>query len=324
MLAKLADGMKIRCFCRLVNSFCKGKSDLIMVCWADSISFRTINDTQSALPILLIKENFFDEYEFTHNENKFTAEIPVSYIKYALKYALFPSSIIININSENSTLTIEMVDYYEISHKWVFALNETIVYNAVYDMTEVTGSLTCRWDIFDGMDKAFKGNEMVTLHFNKKNKRHPIVFHTQELFYKDKVSCILRLESSENCDLKASDEMKITFSLSDFIFAIKICSVLSQKANIYCIGPGSPLIIKADMPNNISFEMALGTSRDEEEEDNENQEEEGKASLFNKKGPVVFVPNKNSYLSDEEEFSAKGANTTPTSKRVTFPPPSFK
>jgi hypothetical protein len=50
--------------------------DLIFEGRADSISFRSLNQTQSALPVIQILKPFFDEYRYTHTHNHLAYQLP--------------------------------------------------------------------------------------------------------------------------------------------------------------------------------------------------------------------------------------------------------
>lgn len=331
MIAKLLDGMKMRCFQRIVRTLSKAGSSFVIVAWNESISIRSINEYQSALPIVQLKSNFFDEYKFTHKDSQLSFEVESYPFKQSLLLsnlsAVTPQEIVLSV-SDNNRNTVEksnnslefkinVIDYFEINHIWEFhiTMNVTIL-KAVVDMSTVSSTLTCRCDIFDGIDQIFNKNNMVSLHIinprsknskvkKVKDKKYPVMITTEKLIYDDCLATILKFEMNDklaiefddelfdkHCDLGDS-ELELSFSLADFLIGIKIGSILSQKVTIHCSSPGNPIVIKSSMPNAASFEMTIASCRgdskskySDDEEINENE----RTRKRNKNTPIVYAP----------------------------------
>lgn len=325
MIAKLIDGMKMRCFQRIIRTLCRAGSNFVIVAWNDSISIRSINEYQSALPIIQFKSSFFDEFKFTYPESQLSFEVPSNAFKYSLlsfQPGVTPEKVILSvsftsIDNENGSpesnikFNINVFDYFEINHNWEFYVskNATIL-KAVVDESNLSSTLNCRCDIFEGMDKIFRKNSMITLHVNspkskmKKDRKYPIMFTTERLNYDDCVASILKFEVNDKLTIDFNEEsfnkqsdlndntMKLTFSLFDFLIGVKIASNLSQRVTINSSSPGNPIIIKASMPNAASFEMTIATCIDDDQS-NESDEEENKIEnqrKRNKNNPIVYAP----------------------------------
>lgn len=328
MIAKLTDGMKIRCFQNIIRTLCRVGSNFVIVAWNDSISIRSINEYQSALPIIQFKSSFFDEFKFIYAESQLSFEVPSNAFKYSLvsNQPMMPPEKIILTADNNATdkklkFTINVFDYFEINHYWEFDILENAsILKAIIDESNISSTLTCRCDIFEGMDRMFSRNSMVTLHIIntrskncklKKEKRYPIMFTTEKLNYNDCISSILRFEVNDKltidinreifdkqCDLN-DNTIKLTFSLLDFLIGVKIASILSQKVTISSSSPGSPLVIKASMPNSISFEMTIATCLDGQSTDSDDEENKVENNRkISKNNPIVYAPSE----SEREQY----------------------
>ena len=319
------DGMKMRCFQRIIRTLGKAGSNFVMVVWNDSISIRSINEYQSALPIIQFKSSFFDEFKFTYNESQLSFEVPSNAFKYSLllsnQSAITPEKIILSISIDKNEsiendfkFTINVFDYFEINHYWEFYVTKNAsVLKAVVDPSNIISTLNCRYDIFEGMEKIFNKNNMITLHIyntkkpkTKKEKKFPIMFTTEKLNYDDSVASILRFEINDKLNIEIDDEsfdlecnlengaLKLSFSLFDFLIGVKIASILSQRVIISVSSPGNPIIIKASMPNAASFEMTIATCIEDNKSKQTDDEDDGKEyenpRKTNKNNPIVYAP----------------------------------
>ena len=283
MFFQLSDGLKLKAFQRLVCYLSRTGTSLIISSSSDSFSLRALNEGESALPHIQIKSSFFENYKYTHKKPRITIEISASPIKYALKTAFFNGELNFTINKVTKYVDIKWNDEYDITHIWNVPYNKSKTMNAVYDENLIRASLTCRWDIFAGLEQAFKGNQLIILRFNSKKDRFPIELRTRDCVNEKIISTFVRFEKNDKCDPQFSEDLEVTFSLNDFTNGIYLSSIMSQRVNIYCIGPGNPLIMRASMPNMITFEMVLATSNDDDSE-KETEDFDGQ------KEPVIYVP----------------------------------
>jgi hypothetical protein len=130
----------------------------------------------------------------------------------------------------------------------------------------------CRYDVFDGLSEAFRGNHNVFVEITKKDGSMVFSSTRDE---DDVLSSTLSIKKSERCETQISheiDELRVSLSLGDFIVAVKIVKILNQRMSIYLVGPGFPVIIKSALPNQVQFEMPLATALDQDAEEETHEE----------------------------------------------------
>jgi hypothetical protein len=144
---------------------------------------------------------------------------------------------------------------------------------AKYDLNEEIVQVQCRYDVFDGLSDAFRGNLRVWLEVSREDES--LVFKSTK-DGEGVLSSTLSIKKSDRCDTQIArgvDNVRVSLALGDFIVAVKIVKILNQRMSIYILGPGLPVVVKAGIPNQVSFEMPLATAVDEEIEQETDQQD---------------------------------------------------
>lgn len=335
MIATIADGMKIRYFQKLIRNLSKVSSNLIITAQDTSLTFRAINQYNSALPIIEFKTDFFDEYRYRYHKPRVSFEVPTINFKYSFSAAFNPTGasfteITLDLRSQSSQtkeendfhLLINCIDVYNILHNWSFDVAECLnVVKAVVNMSNVSTTIDCRCDIFEGIKNIFKSTDIVSLRIynnqsnSTKTKKSKFQMTTESLNSNDSVASILNFELNDKCKMFIdsdnfenneyieSDEMKLNISLTDLLVGLDLASILSQRVLIYGTSPGFPIILKASMPSLISFDMTIASSSNEtsgrESQDTEisSSKKSSEFELAEKTGkvnsqtnPIVYAP----------------------------------
>jgi hypothetical protein len=303
MLFSLEEERKIRALAQIYSCLRKIGDDLIIDARADSISFRALNETQSALPVIQVHKYFFDQYQYSHNQVQLAYQLPVQWVIGALRCNSHLVAVNFSIHAETRTLTITLFDSVQIKHEWTLYLEQVAIMNAVFDMSETVATLHGRIDLFHGTEAAFKRNENILFSLRRRAREKWCVIMSQsECNDMSDRSCTFTIQSNDNCDITISDdhdELSLSFSRRDFCVGLAIAAVLAQRAAVHCIGPGSPVMMKASMPNSMQFQMAIATAiaDDEDGQKGEPQEE-----------PLLTIP-------DREDRRTATAQRTFATKR---------
>lgn len=259
MICEIFDLQKIKCFRDIITNLCNIGNDIIMEVKRDYLSFRTINDLRTALPIIRINSVFFDNYEYKGSEMIF--EITSKWLKMALKYVTHMVNIKMEMIPDSFHFNLKILDCNEIEHICLLNIQNTDLPNALFDYSKVNVSLVCRTNVFYDVKKAFKCCNNVYLELNRINKMKCLIISSIESD-KDLRSCKLLIQRNDECDpifLNDSSIVKLSFSALEFKQCLSLCSLISQKISIYVIEPGYPIMIKASLDKLISFEMTLST-----------------------------------------------------------------
>ncbi|OHT16862.1 hypothetical protein TRFO_41507 [Tritrichomonas foetus] len=248
--------------------------DIIIVVDQNSISFRALNSTRSALPKIIFRDSFFRIFKYITDEENIVLQIPASSLILTYKNVTSPLSFTLKVD-EGSLQTLRVIfrDKYSIFHKWEFSSCSTTLLNAVFDLDDTVAQVKCRFDVFEGISEAFKKINSIFLNINKKDKIESINFMTSDKKFKETnggLNSTLTIHKSERCETILADninEIQISFSLQDFITGIKISKLFSQYFTMHILGPGQPIILKASSTNIVSFEMPLATTADHDLEE---------------------------------------------------------
>lgn len=266
MYAELQEQNSIKSFQQIISSLRKIGDDIVLDVTSEAFSLRSLNATRSALPIVKLKSAFFRTYRYSSLKDSLAYQLPAIAMITAFKNVSSPSLLSFSLDDDTHCFVISMIDKYQIEHDWEFILEQSILMNAVYDINETTVNISCRQDVFDGLSVAFKGNQNIYLELNRNDKKKTLFFRSsqnEELV----LSSTLMIHKSDKCETQICsselEELKLSFNLSDFLVAIKLSKIFSQRMLIHLIAPGHPIIIKSQLANLISFEMALATAVDE-------------------------------------------------------------
>jgi hypothetical protein len=278
MFAKVDDERKLRALLQVFSGLRKIGDDLIFEARADSISFRSLNETHSALPVVQILRPFFDEYRYTNTHAHMAYQLPSQWAIAALRCTSHPTTTTFAISVDTNTLTITVCDAAQIKHEWCLYLEETSILNAVFDMSDVVATIQGRVDIFHETENAFKRSERIEFVLRRRGRERSCLLSLPETDDKDARCCTFTIQSNDNCDITFYDErdnVSLSLARSDFCVGLTIATVLSQRITLHCIGAGYPVMMKASTPNSMQFQMAIATAIGEEEgpekEDLENE-----------------------------------------------------
>ncbi|OHT16455.1 hypothetical protein TRFO_02721 [Tritrichomonas foetus] len=295
MEAEICDFQSIKAFQFSLSSLKKISDDIIIDVSPDTFSLRSLNSTRSALPIISFKPFYFKKYSFIASEH-FVCQIPTSSILMAFKNAVNPTRLIFFVDESNLfNFVLKIYDKFGIEHKWEFPASSTQLLTAVVDLTETTASVKCRYDAFDGLSEAFRNINNITLFLND---THSLAFKSftgtdnsqsleSTLIIHRSERCDIQVYEDFECDGNHNNDIHVSFSLHDFIVALKIAKLISQQLNFYIIGPGMPIVIKASSSNLVTFDMPLATvaeydlndSYDDSNHDNNQRIKKPKSSL---------------------------------------------
>jgi hypothetical protein len=263
MLAKLDDERKVRALTQLFSCLRKISDDLIIEARADSISFRALNETQSALPVIQVNSSFFEEYHYTHRQAQLAYQLPCQSVVSAMRSHSHSNEVTLSISTERRVLTITVFDRVQIKHEWSLYLERTSIMNAVFDMADVTGTLLGRVDSFSGTEAAFKRNENIVFALKRRGREKSCVLTTTDEKDTSARLCTITISANDNCEISLSegrDEVSLSFSRRDFCVGLAIATVLAQRVTFHCIGAGYPVMMRASMPNAMQFQMAMASA----------------------------------------------------------------
>ncbi|KAK8894163.1 hypothetical protein M9Y10_022596 [Tritrichomonas musculus] len=254
------------------KSLRKINEDIIMTISSDSISFRSVNSSRSALPIINFHPNFFKIFNFNTIRERIIISIPASSIIMSFSKALCPTNLKMSIKDcDIHLLLLTLVDKFGIAHNWEFPSSETSLISAVVNLDETIFQIKCRNDVFNGISDVFKSDNTIILDIkNGEKNSHTLNFKSNLQNGDISLSSTLTLYKCEKCDTIYSDdikEMQISFFLHDFIVGIKLAGLFAQFLYLYIIGPGQPVVIKSSSTNLFEFEMPLATTSIDKEEE---------------------------------------------------------
>jgi len=270
MESLIKDSKKIKLLLQVLVSLRKIGEDLKFEITDDFITLRTLNSTTSALPVITLKQPFFTHYRYFHSDEQILFQVPVQYVIAALRSVTNAESLSFKVEETPPKLSIGLKDRDGISHTWEVFTSDATVICAVYKIESAPVFVECRCDVFDGMASAFKGNENIFLEVKRLESQQTGMQISSAV--ESNLATSLSISNSDHMISRFKDEssqIRLKFSLADFIVAIKLSSILSQKMEIYLLEPGYPVVIKSTMHDQMSFEIALATATDEYNDDSE-------------------------------------------------------
>jgi hypothetical protein len=283
MEADLDDPVQIKSLQLIISGLRKIGDDILLEAEYDQFSLRALNSTRSALPVVNFKREFFRNYAYTAKGCSITSQIPAQALITAFKLVMQPTSLTMSIH-DSSIFNLGLIDRYGIRHEWELCLGETSVVRASYDLDTAAAQVQCRFDVFTGLSDAFHGHQSVTLEMAKSDPLGDMTFRTG-IGDQLGLSSLFSIRRSDYFETQISEEidrLSVTFTLADFIVAIRIAKVLNQRLTLYITGPGHPIVVKAVLAGQIHFEMAIATSADADSDDDEDAQPEvatGSSSL---------------------------------------------
>ncbi|OHT01794.1 hypothetical protein TRFO_07340 [Tritrichomonas foetus] len=335
MNAEISEPQAIASLKLIFSALRKISDDLILCFDEEKFSIRSLNSTRSALPVIKFKQDFFKTYKYFSVQEKIVAQIPVAAIIMAFKNASNPTLLSFQIpDSDSYQFIVSLVDKYTITHTWEFPLSEAHFLNAIFDLNETCVEVKCRFDVFNGLSEAFKNINTIYMDINSNSKKGAIYFKSSSSDDSNgSLSSTLKIQKSERCEVQISEDvtqMQIAFSLPDFIVGVKIAKLLSQFFTIHIIGPGQPLILRANSTNLIQFEMPLATvSEADDDEDNQTEQAANEESTdINQNDNYDFSNNYNSRYNNankdndnDGQFTSNSAEMSQVSAWQINPPP---
>lgn len=272
---EIADQNSIHTLQVTFSSLRRINEDIILNASSNEISLRSVNDSRSALPIIIFHTQFFKIFNFNSSLEKIIISIPASSIIMAFKKALSPTLLKMHINdADRHILYLTLVDKFGISHNWEFPASETSSLSAVVDLNDIKFQLKCRYDVFNGLSDVFKNESTIILDI-KNGIKAPNTLNFRTNFRnndENSLSSTLTIFKCEKCDTVYSDdikEMQISFFLRDFLVGIKLAALFAHYIFLYVIGPGQPIVIKSGYQNIFEFEMPLATTSIDDNDENE-------------------------------------------------------
>lgn len=153
-----------------------------------------------------------------------------------------------------------------ITRVWEFFLEKATLLTPVFDNSDVSATIHCRHDMVNGFNTVFKHLKQIKVSCN--NSASKVITVSSPYAEDDAINSTLSIDRNSFCDVAFSDDITCTsviVSKHDFAVGIHLSSILSQRLEIKIIGPGSPMIIRAEMPNSATLQMALATFDESEE-----------------------------------------------------------
>lgn len=265
MEAELNDPMAIKCLHQVINAMRKIGDDLVFSVSNDQLAVRALNATKSALPVVTFKKTFFHSFMFKSRKD-IVRQVPGKAVTTAFKNVNSPTSVKLEI--EKDCFHIGLIDKFSILHDWELFLEDAVLLSAPYDLSDSTVQIQCRTDVFDGLADTFRGNQNVMLEMGGDGT----IIIKSAVVDELALSSTMTIKRSDSCTMQVQDDvdqLHVSFSVADFIVAAKIAKVLNQRMSVYIVGPGMPIVIKAVIPNQVTFEMALATASDSDRVDDD-------------------------------------------------------
>lgn len=260
------DPKKIKIIQHVLAALKKIGDDLKLEIDSNQFVMRSLNTSNSALPVVRFFRSFFNNYEYNCDSNQVLSQISIQYLLPAFKNVQNASTLNFFIDPIQLKFTLKLDDKSGISHSWELFMQDTVLLTALYDINSSIVNAKCRTDIFDGVKSAFRGSDNVYLEasqVNGKQMQLQLSTVTSDIC----VSSSLTIKKGDNCQIDfkepETEKLKLKIALADFLIAVKLSSILSLRLDIFMISPGHPVIIKSEMGEQVAFEMALATGVDE-------------------------------------------------------------
>ena len=242
--------------------------DLKLEINSTQLIMRSLNSSNSALPVIRFQSAFFSNFEYSSENNSILCQLSIQYLLQAFKNIQNASSLLFHIDPQQMKFVLRLDDKNSLSHSWELFMQSAVVMTAVYDLESACASVKCRCDVFNGVKSAFRGSDHVFLECIRQEGTFTQMILSSAAV-NDCVSSSLIIKKGELCDIQFSEDcnrVKLNFSLADFLVAIKLSSIFNPKLEMFLIQPGHPIIIRSQMMSQVNFEIALATAIDEFEE----------------------------------------------------------
>ena len=259
MLFEVSTDAKIHCLTSVISALSRVGNDLVIDARPKYVTLRALNATQSALPVLQMSAPYFDRYEYLVGNSQIACQVEARWVVAALRTPPRGVAVTFRIDDENQKLTVTCKTPLEVERTWIFFFTKATVYNAVVDSGSVAVTVRFRCDVLDTR-QMFRGVESLMLACRKSQPKR-LVITSPEL--DGTVLSTLAINHTDLCDVAFSEdaeEVALTLNCRDFQIGIALASVLSQRAEMELIGPGSPAVIRAKMANVMSLQIALATT----------------------------------------------------------------
>ena len=274
MKAECRDGKKIKVIQQTLVALKKIGDDLKLEIDSNQFVMRSLNSSNSALPVVRFQSTFFSNYEYYHDQQQILCQLSIHYLLAAFKNIQNASSLLFSLDPQQMKFTLRLDDKNSLSHSWELFMQDTVLLTALYDLDSACAIIKCKCDLFNGVKSAFRGTDNVFLEVTKQ-EGSPAQMALSSAASDDIVSSSLIIKRGDNCDIQFNDDnnkIKLRFSLADFLVAIKLSNILNPKVEMYLISPGHPIIIKTSMTAQILFEIALATGVDEWTDEQQNSQ----------------------------------------------------
>ena len=265
MKAECRDSKKIKVIQQTLVALRKIGDDLRIEIDPSQFVLRSLNSSNSALPVVRFQNTFFSNYEYYSENDQILCQLSVQYLLAAFKNIQNVSSLLFSIDPTQMKFTLRLDDKNSLSHSWELFMQETVLLAALYDLGAARAVVKCRCDLFNGVKSAFRGTDNVFLEVTKQ-QGSPSQMMLSSAASEDIVTSSLTIKRGDDCEIQSAEDqlkLKLRFSLADFLVAIKIGNILNPKLEMYLMNPGHPIIIKTSMTTQILFEIALATGVDE-------------------------------------------------------------
>lgn len=279
----LKDPQAIRCLYQAFGQLKKIGKELMIDASKKEVTFRSLNVTKSALPIVKFSAEYFETYSYYHDDPQVKCQLSFVCVMNAMKSMRHMVEMKFKIIPFRSILEITATDANEFEYTASFYTEDTVIVSAVYDVNDVVATIQCRFDIFSNLFKQHKMDDNALITICKRGSGRVLIVSTN---LNDKLEYLTRLivKKNGNCEVeyfKSIDDTSVSVSLTDFKVAVNIAGLFEQKIDMHLIGPGHPLIIKSERPGTAQFEMALATSIDEDKDSDDS---------FDSQSTTVTVP----------------------------------
>lgn len=143
----------------------------------------------------------------------------------------------------------------------------------------------------NGFNTVFKNLRQIKISCN--NTPTKIVTVSSPYLEDDGINSTLSIDRNSFCEVMFDEDTEHTsviVSKHDFAVGIYLSTILSQRLEIKLIGSGSPVLIRAEMPNNAILQMALATLDDDTMDIEQPVDPNCMQSKATDDEPVITVP----------------------------------
>ena len=282
MEAEINSDQYIRVLQQIIGTLRKIGNDIIIEVSRDSFSLRSINSSNSALPIVKFNMGFFTRYTYQSSLSQIVYSLPANALLLAFKKITSPNSLILTLQEENKDFTLTIKDKFFIEHNWELYISDSALLDAVYTLDSNWTKIIVDVKIFDHLTESFRGISNLYIEVHKEGK-NCLVLKSSPL-EETSNSSQLSIGRSPKCEViipSGVSDISVSVNLADFVTAIKLSKFLSNSFEFYLVGPSFPIIVKATSQSRIDFEMALATESDGAPPTQNEESIESRASVDN-------------------------------------------